>query len=94
MDKIEYIKRQDVINLLNYLADGYNYIEVPTEDFIKYVKDIPAEKDLVKVIRCQNCRYEDSYHHCKLVNWWGSKNEYCSKAKLKGSLKNGETCVS
>lgn len=38
----DYIDRQAAIDLLNKLADGYSYIELPTEDAINYFKAIPS----------------------------------------------------
>lgn len=36
----EYIRKEDVIALLNKWADGYSYIEIPTEDAIKAIKEM------------------------------------------------------
>lgn len=35
----EYIRKEDVIALLNKWADGYSYIEIPTEDAIKAIME-------------------------------------------------------
>lgn len=35
----EYIRKEDVIALLNKWADGYSYIEIPTEDAIKEIME-------------------------------------------------------
>lgn len=35
----EYIRKEDIIAILNKWADGYCYIEIPTKDAIKYIMD-------------------------------------------------------
>lgn len=37
--------------------------------------------DAVPVIRCKDCMYADSYYHCTWVNFWGTADDYCSRAK-------------
>ncbi len=40
----EWIRKEDVITILNRWADGYCYIEIPTEDAIKCIMDFnPGE---------------------------------------------------
>lgn len=40
----EWIKKEDVIHLLERWADGYCYIEIPTDDAIKAIKEMGEEK--------------------------------------------------
>lgn len=37
--------------------------------------------DAVPVIRCKDCMYADSYYHCTWTNFWGTADDYCSRAK-------------
>lgn len=37
--KDEWIKKEDVIHLLERWSDGYSYIEIPTDDAIKAIKE-------------------------------------------------------
>lgn len=37
------ISRQAVLDLLNTWADGYPYIELPTEDALKAVRELPSQ---------------------------------------------------
>lgn len=37
------ISRQAVLDLLNTWADGYPYIELPTEDALKAVRELPLQ---------------------------------------------------
>ena len=43
--KGEYIKKEDVIHLLECWSDGYCYIEIPTKDAIKAIKEMGEEKN-------------------------------------------------
>lgn len=43
------------------------------------IKALKAEP----VIRCKDCMYADSYYHCTWVNFWGTADDYCSRAKSK-----------
>ena len=38
--RTEWVLKEDVIHLLKKWADGYSYIELPTEDAIKAIKDM------------------------------------------------------
>ena len=42
----ELIKKSDVIRLLEQWADGYSYIEIPTTDAIKAIKDMGGDKNV------------------------------------------------
>jgi len=52
----EYIEREAVMHMINYWADGYSYIEVPTEWAEDVVRKIPTV-DAVPVVRCQDCQW-------------------------------------
>lgn len=39
--------------------------------------------DAVPVVRCKDCMYADSYYHCTWANFWGTADDYCSRAKPK-----------
>ena len=36
-----------------------------------------------ELIRCKDCLYADSYYHCIWANFWGTADDYCSRAKPK-----------
>lgn len=43
----EWVRKEDIIHLLERWSDGYSYIEIPTEDAIKKIKEMGggAEND-------------------------------------------------
>lgn len=36
-----------------------------------------------ELVRCKDCMYADSYYHCTWANFWGTADDYCSRAKPK-----------
>ena len=50
----DYISRKAAIALLKKWADGYSYIETPTEDAINKFNAIPAA-DVRPVVLCRDC---------------------------------------
>ena len=50
----DYISREAAIALLKKWADGYSYIETPTEDAINEFNAIPAA-DVRPVVLCRDC---------------------------------------
>lgn len=41
----EWVRREDVIHLLEHWADGYSYIEIPTDDAIKAIKELEGDAE-------------------------------------------------
>lgn len=39
----EWIKKEDIIHLLERWSDGYSYIEIPTDNAIKAIKEFKGE---------------------------------------------------
>ena len=56
----DYIERAAVVELFNKWADGYSYIEVPTENAIACVRVIPAA-DVRPVVRG---KWKDAMQSC------------------------------
>ena len=54
--KDDYISRADAIALLEKWADGYSYIETPTEDAIYEFNAIPTA-DVRPVVLCRDCKH-------------------------------------
>jgi len=92
----DYIERDAVTQMINKWADGYSYIEVPTEWAEDEVRKLPAA-DVVPVVRCRDCKWwvregNDSYgyamfcdHDCSLGGQGIKKPEdYCSYGERKG----------
>ncbi|MBO4543560.1 MAG: hypothetical protein J5725_10320 [Bacteroidales bacterium] len=67
----DYISREAAIELVRKIADGYNYVEVPTEHLVRYIQSIPAAY-VVEVVRCKDCKYGSctgaygKYYECEL----------------------------
>ena len=53
---MSYISREAVIDVLKKWADGYKYIEIPTEYVVKELEQLPSA-DVVEVIRCEECKH-------------------------------------
>ena len=88
----EYIEREAVIKYLTKCADGYSYIETPTELAIARIKAIPAA-DVVEVVRCKDCQhYKTGEHHPDGHGWCREHgfghdtkdNYYCADGERKG----------
>lgn len=72
----EYIDREAVIQYLLKCADGYSYIETPTDSAITDIKSMPAV-DVRSVVLCRDCEYcrkEDEHEY-----WCYG---FCSPARL------------
>ena len=37
--------------------------------------------DAVEVVRCKDCKYADEYAMCGFVEWYNSKDDYCSRGE-------------
>lgn len=58
--KTDYITREAAIALLKKWADGYSYIETPTEDAIHEFNAVPAA-DVRPVVLCRDCIHFTAY---------------------------------
>lgn len=41
-----YISKEDIIHLLERWSDGYSYIEIPTDDAIKAIREFKGNKEV------------------------------------------------
>lgn len=39
---------------------------------------LPAA-DVVEVVRCRECIRADKYGHCEMQNFWGTRDDFCSR---------------
>lgn len=62
----EYVEREKVCKLIENMADGYKYLEVPTQYVLDKVKSIPAA-DVRPVVLCRDCGH------------WNKENQHQSK---------------
>lgn len=42
----DYISKEDIIRLLKKWSDGYSYIEIPTDDAIKAIREFKGDKEV------------------------------------------------
>lgn len=61
------IMRKDVLSLVEYIADGYAYVEVPKTDLVNKINSIPAAV-AVLVGRCRDCEHFEP-DHWEVVNY-------------------------
>ena len=73
----EYISREAAIALIEKKADGYSYLEAPTDTFIDWVNAIPAA-NVVEVVRCRDCKWNDL---CRELHEYKGVNGYCSRGE-------------
>lgn len=89
----DYIERAAVLDYLAKCADGYPYIESPTDAILDAVNAIPAA-DVVEVIRCRECIFWDASwnpgvgmkgeaHYCPRCQLVTLKDSFCSGAYRK-----------
>lgn len=55
----EYVEREKVCKLIENMADGYKYLEVPTQYVLDKVKSIPTA-DVRPVVLCKDCKYNNA----------------------------------
>lgn len=61
-------------------------IDSPYPDMLRDCKYFhERDKDVIKVIRCKDCRHSDQYNHCDRVAFWNTVEDYCSRAERKGA---------
>ena len=92
----DYIKREDAINKLadEYVFDARSEYEgtFTRADFIDDAKETLADipnADVVEVVRCKDCKYNDQCKH-RVVMWvedpintWHKDIDFCSYGKRK-----------
>ena len=44
------------------------------------LRDFPTA-DVVEVVRCRECSLADAYGHCEMQNFWGTRDDYCSRGR-------------
>ena len=42
-------------------------------------RSIDYHADVVGVVRCRDCIRADEYGHCEMQNFWGTRDDYCSR---------------
>ena len=40
--------------------------------------------DVVAVVRCRDCIRADAYGHCEMQNFWGTRDDFCSRGVKRG----------
>lgn len=45
-DTSDLISKEDIIHLLEKWSDGYSYIEIPTDDAIKAIREFKGDKEV------------------------------------------------
>ena len=65
--------------------EGHHYV---TEEELEITFDhlqklsIPSA-DVVAVVRCRDCIRADAYGHCEMQNFWGTRDDFCSRGEKK-----------
>ncbi len=44
------------------------------------IDSIPAV-DAVEVVRCRECVKADDFGHCEMQNFWGTRDDFCSRGQ-------------
>lgn len=76
----------------SYLEQGYKSVGSSTEietfekSMIYRIVEVDDNQptptiDAVQVVRCKDCTHADEYHHCGLVKWYNSADDFCSRGK-------------
>lgn len=89
----DYINREAAIALLKKWADGYSYIETPTEDAINEFNAIPAA-DVQPVVYCKDCTLSrENGFFCTSTFHGGMTfpNDFCSSGERRGAKMGGDT---
>ena len=68
LDAVNSSGRMDYYSDYCALHDAISSIEVPSEQ---------------PIIHCKDCAYADSYYQCQNVMFYTSKDDYCSRGKMK-----------
>ena len=81
-----YIDKQAALKALDkacrrYPSTFYNGLSIAAD----IVQKMPAA-DVVEVVRCRECGLADAYGHCEMQNFWGTRDDYCSRGR---KLTNG-----
>lgn len=92
----DYIDRDAVKQMINRWADGYSYIEVPTEWAEDEVRKLPTV-DAVEVVRCSDCEYWDrnnearldrGCYFCSCFGGYTRPTFYCAVGERKGGAED------
>jgi len=78
----EYISREAakrIIDDIDTWAAGWR-------DYAKQQVDSIPAADVVEVVRCRDCIRADKYGHCEMQNFWGTRDDFCSRGERR---KNG-----
>ena len=81
----DYISREAARSEVLKWADGYSYIEIPTETATAQINAIPAA-DVVEVVRCRDCKHRAEDGFCTGRGWPNqlvAGNGFCEKGKRK-----------
>lgn len=81
------IDRQEAIELLLKWADGYSYIETPTEAAVEAFKKLPSAEP--EIIHCRDCKYASpngeygckAYHFKLYEKHEMQADDFCSRAE-------------
>lgn len=63
----DYVKREDAIERCDYVRAAVSYITEHRFSAVAYscrkeIEAIPADSDVVKVVRCQNCKHSEPWY--------------------------------
>lgn len=79
----EYIKREDAIDAVLFSLVGTGH----QSQAIYAIRDVTTA-DVVKVVRCKDCKYFYQDGNIKVCKYWNyhsaTDDTYCSYAKMKG----------
>ena len=88
---VDYIKREDAINVFDW---GMPDADVKCGIAIQNIKDIPSS-DVVEVVRCKDCKYHAEFSSkCNKLNltpMW--PNDYCSYGERKDEEDTDESVI-
>ena len=85
----EYIEREAAKRELLSWAVSINHPEYLIKDDALHVIDSIPAADVVKVVRCRECKYHEDtsvteYEHCCLIGKTVCYNDFCSYGKREG----------
>lgn len=72
-----YIDAEQAIHLIE--NDALLQVYYSKSDAIDCINATPAA-DVVKVVRCKDCKYFSEFHHCGVLGFC-EPNEYCSRGE-------------
>lgn len=75
-----YISKLDAYAILSEYY--YHGPVAQREALMEALSRVPTA-DVVAVVRCRDCIRADAYGHCEMQNFWGTRDDFCSRGEKK-----------